>query len=104
MNLLETAEQAVGAGNVASDMTILISQQGGIHMIAGSDWPLDSLQSHHGARTAYRVSEHCSKVRVEGREGGRTCVFETESYDRAAKILLGHAPRRALAVSSGLIS
>ena len=90
LNLMEAAELA----GAASDLTILIYQQGGIHMIAGSDWPLDSLQSHHGARTAYRVSENCSKVRVEGREAGRTCVLETESYHRAARILLGQTPRR----------
>jgi len=93
MHLLEAAEQAKHAGNPASDLTILISQQGGIHMIAGSDWPLDSLQSHHGSRTAYRVSEHASKIRVEGREAGRTCVFETEPPERAARILLGQMPR-----------
>jgi hypothetical protein len=93
MNLLEAAEQAAQAGNGASDLTILISQQGGIHMIAGSDWPLDSLQFHHGARTAYRVSECASKVRVEGRESGRSCVLETESSQRAARILLGQMPR-----------
>ncbi len=97
MNLLQAAEQATQAGNALADFTILISPEGGIHMIAGSDWPLDSLQSHHGARTAYRVSEHSSKVRVEGREGGRTCIFEAESPERAARILLGHPPRRALA-------
>jgi len=97
MHLLRAAEQATQAGNAPTDFTILISPEGGIHMIADSDWPLDSLQSHHGARTAYRVSEHCSKVRVEGREGGRTCVFETESPERAARILLGQTPRRALA-------
>ena len=97
MHLLEAAEQANQAGNSPSDLTILISQEGGIHMIAGSDWPLDSLQSHHGARTAYRVSELSSKVRVEGREAGRTCVFETESPARAARILLGHMPIKALA-------
>jgi hypothetical protein len=84
MNLMEAAELA----GSTSDLTILISQQGGIHMIADSDWPLDSLQFHHGARTAYRVSEQYSKVRVEGREAGRTCVLETESCARAARILL----------------
>lgn len=104
MNLLEAAEQAAHAGNTASDLTILISREGGIHMIAGSDWPLDSLQFHHGARTAYRVSEHASKVRVEGREAGRTCVFETESPERAARILLGQIPLRTFAARSGLIS
>ena len=93
---MQAAEQATQAGNALADFTILISPEGGIHMIAGSDWPLIRCV-YHGARTAYRVSEHSSKVRVEGREGSRTCIFEAESPERAARILLGHPPRRALA-------
>jgi len=100
MSLMEAAELA----GTASDLTILISQQGSIQMIARSDWELDSLQSHYGARTVYRVGENCSKVRVEGREAGRSCVLETEAYDRAARVLLGQAPRRSLAASPGLIA
>ena len=69
-------------------MTILIGAEGGIHMVADSDWPLDSLQSHHGAKMAYRVSQSASVVRVEGRENSRTCLFETVKPERAARILL----------------
>ena len=88
-NLLEAAESAVQSGNTPSHMTILVGCEGGIRMIADSDWPLDSLQHHHGATMAYRVSQECEKVRVEGREGLRTCLFETPNPTRAAKLILG---------------
>ena len=73
-------------------MTILISAGGGIRMIADSDWPLDSLQQHHGAEMAYRVSQSAIITRVEGRAGSRTCLFETEKPERAARALLHASP------------
>ena len=57
-------------------------------MVADSDWPLDSLQSLHGAKMAYRVSQNASLVRVEGRADSRTCLFETQKPERAARLLL----------------
>jgi hypothetical protein len=85
MNILEAAESA----GSCSDMTILLSPEGAIHMIADSDWPLDSLSWHHGAKTAYRVSEQRGSVRVEGREGSRTCVIESVKPMQIARFLLG---------------
>jgi hypothetical protein len=70
-------------------MTILIRHDGGLHMIADSDWPLDSLSWHHGAKMAYRVSERSGSVRVEGREGLRTCVLESAKPVQIARLLLG---------------
>ena len=90
-NLLQAAESAAGSGNTPSDLTILITSEGAIRMIADSDWSLDSLQAHHGARMVYRVSGNHSKVRVEGRAGSRTCLFETAKPGRAARLLLGGA-------------
>jgi hypothetical protein len=72
-------------------MTILITQEGGIRMVADSDWPLDSLQAEYGAKMAYRVSENAAVVRVEGRAGSRTCLFETRKPERAARLLLNRA-------------
>jgi hypothetical protein len=43
---------------------------------------------HHGAKMAYRVSQSASVVRVEGRAGSRTCLFETVKPERAARLLL----------------
>ena len=89
MQILDAAESALQSGQTPTDMTILISAEGGIHMVADSDWPLDSLQSHHGAKMAYRVSQNASHVRVEGREQSRTCLLETVKPKQAARVLLG---------------
>jgi hypothetical protein len=75
--ILDAAESASARGESCSDLTILIAPGGGIRMISDSDWPLDSLVQHHGAKMAYRVSERRGTLRVEGREGLRTCVMES---------------------------
>lgn len=82
-NILDAAESA----GSCSDVTILMGPNG-IRMIADSDWPLDSLLSHHGANTAYRLSENRGALRVEGREGSRRCVFESVRPSRTARLLL----------------
>ena len=69
-------------------MTILLGRNG-IRMIADSDWPLDSLLWHHGAETAYRVTERRGSIRVEGREGSKRCLLETQSPSCVAQRLLG---------------
>ena len=85
MNILEAAE----AAGSSSHMTILIGNDGHIKMFADSDWPLDSLTWHHGAKTAYRVSQQSGSVRVEGREGMRTCVMQSAKPMQVARFLLG---------------
>ena len=92
VQIFDAAENAVRAGHTPSEMTILISAEGGIRMIADSDWPLDSLQAHHGAGMAYRVSQGASQVRVEGRAGSRTCLFETAKPNWVARHLLNRVP------------
>ncbi len=71
-------------------MTILVGRDG-IRMIADSEWPLDSLLWHHGADTAYRVTERRGSIRVEGREGSRRCLLEANSHARTARALLNRA-------------
>ena len=92
VQILDAAESAVQSGHTPTDMTILITAEGAIRMVADSDWPLDSLQSHHGAKMAYRVSQNASLVRVEGREDSRTCLFETATPERVARFLLNSSP------------
>jgi len=87
-SILDAAETAAGHGESCSEMTILIGQEGAIRMIADSDWPLDSLAVHHGAQTAYRISQNRGSVRVEGREGSRTCVFQSANPAQTARLLL----------------
>jgi hypothetical protein len=92
--LLEAAEAAGAAdGGDAADTVwdILIGADGAIRMVASSDWSLDSLQVHHGARMAYRVRRQGTKVRVEGRAGTRTCLFESAKPNGAARLLLARS-------------
>lgn len=85
---MDAAESASSRGESCSEMTILIAPDGGLRLVADSDWPLDSLAWHHGAQTAYRVSEHRGSVRVEGREGSKTCVLESAKPAQIARLLL----------------
>ena len=78
--IFEAAETSASAGYTPSEYTILLgSAQGGIHMIANSDWSLGALQREHGAQLAYRVSNVDGRLMVDGREGQRTCHMETTS-------------------------
>lgn len=91
--ILETAENAMLAGQSSSDLAILVGVKGGIRIIADSDWPLESLQREHGATMAYRVSTSSNRVSVDGREGPRSCHFETAAPAAAARLLLNAVPR-----------
>src|SRR5205807_7109242 len=109
VQILNAAESAVESGHTPSDMTILITPEGGIRMIADSDWPLDSLQQQHGAKMAYRVSQTALMMRVEGRAGSRTCLFEAAKPELAARALLHATPSywngpRLLAASQSCIA
>ena len=88
-NILDAAESASRSGQACTEMTILIGPEGHIRMVADSDWPLESLARHHGAQSAYRVSEETGRIRVEGRDGMRRCLLESSSPARIARLLLG---------------
>ena len=92
-SIFEAAETASAAGHDLSDMAILIGAEGGIRMIADSDWPLDSLELHHGAQMAFRVSRRETSVRLEGRSGAKSCVLESARPEQIARVLLGALPR-----------
>lgn len=85
----EHAEEILSAAEAAgscSDLTILMGPQG-IRIIADSDWPLDSLLWHHGAESAFRVAERQGTIRVEGREGSRRCMLESNAKMTARMLL-----------------
>jgi hypothetical protein len=84
--ILETAE----SGPDCTPMTILLGRDG-IRLIADSDWPLDSLLWHHGADSAFRVQPHQGRIRVEGREGSRRCLLESNSPIQTARLLLNRS-------------
>lgn len=91
--ILETAENAMMAGQTPCELAILLGVGGGIRIVADSDWPLESLQREHGAQSAYRVSSTSDRVRVDGREGPRTCHFETTTPAQVAHLMLNGVPR-----------
>jgi hypothetical protein len=95
--IFETAAAADGAELESSELSILIGQDGAIHMLVDSDWPLDSLQAHHGARAAYRVSHSGAQVRVEGKSRTGSCVLQSEPPSSIAKRFLADRPRYLLA-------
>lgn len=84
--LLDTAL----AGPAGSEITVLVGEDGAVRLCVDSDWPLDSLMRERGARAAYRVRSFGGTVRVEGREGFRTCVLESSrpGETAAANLLL----------------
>lgn len=96
VKLLDAAENARQSGHGVSEMTILISAAGAIRMVANSDWPLDSLQAHHGAATAYRVTKDEEKLRIDGREGLRSCRFESADTHQTTRLILGSRTRAEL--------
>ena len=90
--IFEAAETALRAGHTLSNMTIVIGQEGGIRLISESDWPLDTLQAHHGAKMVYRVRQQDETLCLEGRAGTQTCMFESEKLDAAARRLFAMNP------------
>jgi len=96
-SIFETAASASGEGLESGALAILIGQDGAIRMTMGSDWPVESLQSHHGASAAYRVSRTGGKVRVEGKSRSRSCLLQSEPVALIAKRLLADRPRYILA-------
>jgi hypothetical protein len=85
--ILEAAGAALRSGHSPSEIAILIDGEASIHIVAASDWPLESLKAHHGARLAYRVSQNRGTVRVEGRSGSQSCVLERELPGAAHSLL-----------------
>lgn len=85
IELLEAAECSLAAGSRFTDWTILVAPTGAVRMLAGSDWPLASLQADRGAGMAFRISRRQGRIRLEGRAGSRTCLFETTRPDGAAR-------------------
>jgi hypothetical protein len=72
----EILDTATAAGD-PSEATILITSEGGIRILSESDWPLDRLVAHHGARSAYRVSSRSDRIAVEGRSRTESCRLES---------------------------
>lgn len=89
-NILTAAENVYFSTGTLEQTSILIAPEGAVRVVSGSDWSLESLRVHHGARMAYRVSQRDGRVQLEGRAGSRTCLFEAEKPDGAAGLLLAN--------------
>jgi hypothetical protein len=72
--ILETAGQGSGED---LRLSILVGRDGAIRMVAGSDWELEPLRMHHGARSAYRVTRRAGCVQLEGRSDEGACVLRS---------------------------
>ena len=86
--IFDVAQSAADSGGAGSGITILVGVEGGIRMLADSDWPLASLAAHHGASAVYRVHHTQGTVSVDGRSGGRTCRLAGEQPAAVARHLL----------------
>ena len=91
--ILDAAVAAHRTGAVTQEMTVLIASDGGISLVAESDWPLDALKRERGAALAYRVGSCGERLVVEGRAGAQACLLAAAKPDRAARTLLhSHLP------------
>jgi hypothetical protein len=83
---MQHAEEIFAAAQTAGaedcDLSILLHRDGGIHMIAGNDWQLESLRAHHGASEAFRVQRSPAGVRLEARSAGKSCTLSADSPAR----------------------
>ena len=80
VRLIERAQSlldsVVASGEDPTETTILFSPGGSMHLVAESDWPLESLAREHGADCAFRISKRHEAVRVEGQQGTERCLLE----------------------------
>lgn len=85
---LKHAEEIFAAARTAGpedcDMAILVNRDGGIHMIAGGDWPLEPMRLHFGASAVYRVNRSGSQVILEARRANESCTLVAERPVQAA--------------------
>jgi hypothetical protein len=67
------------------DLTIVVGAEGGIRMICNSECSPAGLQTgYSAAEMVYRVRRQGNAVRLEGRAGSRTCLFESRTLNGAA--------------------
>ncbi|MBM3746847.1 MAG: hypothetical protein FJW34_13725 [Acidobacteria bacterium] len=90
--IFDAAQAVSSAGQAVTELTVLIGPEGGIHLVADSDWPLERLRAERGAWSAYRVAERHGKVSVEGSRGHQVCRLESESPRQVARRLLNATP------------
>jgi hypothetical protein len=93
--LFTTARQDAGED---CQFSVLVGADGGIHMVFGSEWGLEPLRQHHGAREAYRVTRSAGCVVLEGRSTGASCRLEAVRPAHALPGLSAQIPWYATAL------
>ena len=78
-NAEEIFATASQGGSEECELAIVIGSEGEIQVICDSDWNLEALRAHHGAREAFRVTRDGRGVRLEARSGSQYCVLEREA-------------------------
>ena len=92
--ILQTAASAGDRERESGNLDIVIGRDGAIRIVMNSDWMLDSLQAHHGASAAYRVTSRGAEVSVEGKSRtGLSCLLTSEPFASIAKRMLSNQPR-----------
>ncbi len=92
-NAEEIYSTAREAGPEDCEMSILVSRDGSIHMLAGEEWALEPLRLHHGARAAYHVSRKNGEVKLEARSMGESCRFESRPKARILSVIAPDLPQ-----------
>jgi hypothetical protein len=75
------------------EMSILVSRDGGIHMLCGADWELEPLRIDHGARAAYRISRRAGGVRLEARSADESCLLQSKPRARLTAAMAPDFPQ-----------
>jgi hypothetical protein len=80
-SIFEAAKSAASLDN-ATNWSILVSPDGSIHMVADSQWTLESLRMQNTAAMAYRVDRSGGTLKVEAQSGSQKCTLESARPDR----------------------
>ena len=80
-------------GSEDCDLAILMSRNGGIHIVDSSGWNLDPLRIHHDAEAVYRIWRHGGGVQLEARASGQSCVMRSENPAHLCRGLFADFPQ-----------
>ena len=98
-DILEIA--TAGDGRLG-DSVLVLDRQGGLRIMEAAGWSFPALAAEFGAEAIYKIERRGGKVRVEGWDGSRRCLLQSETSRGKLPSLLGWAPvGQALLVSAG---
>jgi hypothetical protein len=88
-DLFATARAAAGED---CNWSLVVGRDGGIQVVDGAAWGLESLREHHGARAVFRVERTGGEVRLEGTNGAERCRLQVDTPAAWARRALRDAP------------